>query len=352
MRRATDPRSEMMDRRRAEPGVMPAGRGLVVILVTLLSWSLLFAPRLEEAALAHDVGARRSAALIVLRPLAAVSDAVGLSAATELVERAIGLDPDAAPGEDDLPVDPLPDVDASPPPPPDDPTVDTPAPIRTPTPSRKLRVAIVGDSLAAGLGYFAGRVFDPDLVRITRQGRISTGLARPDYFDWPSAMGEIVAGFDPDLVIVMIGENDGQHIRSASGRIEALAATTAWPPAYERKVIELMSVAISGDARVVWVGLPVIRDRGKWSGIERRNAIYEEAAAAIGDVEFLDAWELFDAPDGGYTAYRREEGNLREVRTPDGVHFTPIGYTILVREVARLATREFGLDPATYGRTP
>ena len=32
-------------------------------------------------------------------------------------------------------------------------------PIRVPTPERKLRVAIVGDSLAGGLGYFAERVF-------------------------------------------------------------------------------------------------------------------------------------------------------------------------------------------------
>jgi hypothetical protein len=330
---------------------MPAGSGLVVILVTMLTWSALFAPRLEEAAEAHDVGARRTAALVVLRPLAGLSDLIGLTVVTDGVARAVGLDPSGTPGDDDLPVDPLPDVDASPPPPPEDPSADTPTPIRTPTTARKLRVVIVGDSLAAGVGYFAGRVFDPDLVRISRQGRISTGLSRPDYFNWPSAMGEIVAGFAPDLVIVMIGENDGQHIRSATGRIEAHAATTAWPPAYERKVIELMSIAIAGDARVVWVGLPVVRDHRQWSGIQRRNALYEEAAAAIGDVEYLDTWDLFEAPDGGYTAYRRENGNLREVRAPDGVHFTPTGYTILVREIARLATREFGLDPATYGRS-
>ena len=330
------------------PGTMPAGRGLIVILVGLLTWSLLFAPRLEEAAEAHESGARRTASLIVLAPLAGLSDVVGLTRVTDGVQRAVGLDPDAQPGDEDFPVDPLPDVPTSPQPSPEDPSVDTPTPIRTPTPSRKLRVAIIGDSLAAGVGYFAGRVFDPTLSRVSRQGRISTGLSRPDYFDWPRAMERIIAGYRPDLVIVMIGENDGQHIRSSTGRIEAQAATTAWPPAYAERVREFMSIAVAGDARVVWVGLPVLRDRAKWSGIRRRNEIYAEAAAAIGDVEYLDAWDLFDAPDGGYTAYLHDGGRLQEVRSQDGVHFTPIGYTILVREIARLATERFGLDPATY----
>lgn len=338
----------MSDGDDARPGTMPAGKGLIVLLVTLLVWTLLFAPRMREEAEAHDPGARRTASLIVLGPLANLSDAIGLTTVTDGVQRAVGLDPDAQPGDESFPVDPLPDPPVSPAPSEEDPTVDTPTPMRTPTPSRKLRVVIVGDSLAAGLGYFAGRVFDPRLTRVSRQGRISTGLSRPDYFDWPREMGRIVGGFRPDLVVVMIGENDGQHIRSETGRIEAQAATTAWPPAYEERVEAFMEIAIAGDARVVWVGLPIVRDRAKWSGLQRRNEIFAEAADRVGDVEYLDTWELFDGPDGGYTAYLRDDGRLQEVRTQDGLHFTPTGYTMLVREIARLASERFGLDPATY----
>ena len=60
-----------------------------------------------------------------------------------------------------------------------------------PTGDNKLRVAVVGDSLASGLGYLE-RVLKPSFVEVYRQGRISTGLARPDYFDWPAALSEIV----------------------------------------------------------------------------------------------------------------------------------------------------------------
>ena len=64
--------------------------------------------------------------------------------------------------------------------------VHTRGPIRKPTGKNKLRVAVIGDSLASGLGVYLERVLRPALVRVSRQGRISTGLARPDYFDWPA----------------------------------------------------------------------------------------------------------------------------------------------------------------------
>ena len=47
------------------------------------------------------------------------------------------------------------------------------------TNAEKLRIAVVGDSLAAGIGYFAQRVFELDFTDVVKQGRISTGLLDP-----------------------------------------------------------------------------------------------------------------------------------------------------------------------------
>jgi hypothetical protein len=70
----------------------------VTILVCLSLWALLAAPLLERNAQAGPVGTRRSAALALLRPLMAISDTLLLSRATSSVERALGRDPEAAPG--------------------------------------------------------------------------------------------------------------------------------------------------------------------------------------------------------------------------------------------------------------
>jgi len=208
-----------------------------------------------------------------------------------------------------------------------------------------LRVVVVGDSLATGLGVSLERVLKPSLVRVSRQGRISTGLARPDYFDWPAALTEIVDNFRPDLVVVMLGENDNQALQTPSGREETPVGTFAWPKAYEQRVSDFMHLATSKGARVVWVGLPIVSDTGRWGIIERQNTLFEGAAKQVNDVAYLDTWDLFSAPGGGYTAYYRTGNSVQLVRESDGLHFNSTGYELLARAVAEMAHTTFKLTP-------
>jgi hypothetical protein len=329
------------------------------MLVTLLTWTLLYAPTLKRAAEASPLGARRTVSLAILRPIAAVSDWIGLNELAGSIERAVGRDqgrPGGAfvPPPEDIPLTP----DQG-----DDPHggagsgsgngngngASTEAdPIRVPTPDRKLRVAIVGDSLAAGLGYFAERVFLPRLVRVSRQGRISTGLARPDYFNWPYTMQRIVDRFDPDLVIVMLGENDHQSLQSVHGEREAVIGTSGWPLAYRERVLTMMRIATSRGAKVVWAGLPISADYRLRDHSRRQNEVFEFAANISTNVAYFDAWDRFREPGDGYTAYFREGRRVILIREGDGLHFNAIGYTILAREIAELAVEEFDLSPRTF----
>ena len=335
--------------------LMPAGRVLVVILVSLLVWTVLYAPTMKRAAEASPLGARRTVSLAFLRPIAAVTDWIGLNELAGSIERVVGRDrgrPGGAfvPPPEDIPLTPKGD---------DDPhdnggdgsgdgaTAEADS-IRAPTTDRKLRVAIVGDSLAAGLGYFAERVFLPRLVRVSPQGRISTGLARPDYFNWPYTMRRIVDRFDPDLVIVMLGENDHQSLQTVHGDREAQIGTSEWPPTYRERVLRMMRIATSEGAKVVWAGLPISANFGLREHSRRQNEIFEFAASISNDVAYFDAWERFREPRAGYTAYFREGRRVILIREGDGLHFNAVGYTILAREIAKLAVEEFGLSPRTF----
>jgi uncharacterized protein len=334
--------------------LMPAGRVLVVILVSLLIWTLLYAPTMKRAAEASPLGARRTVSLAFLRPIAAVSDWVGLNELAGSLERVVGRDqgrPGGAfvPPPEDIPLTPKGEDD------PDgnggngdDGATAEADSIRAPTSDRKLRVAIVGDSLAAGLGYFAERVFLPRLVRVSPQGRISTGLARPDYFNWPYTMRRIVDRFDPDLVIVMLGENDHQSLQTVHGDREAQIGTSEWPSTYRERVLRMMRIATSKGAKVVWAGLPISADFGLREHSRRQNEIFGFAASISNDVAYFDAWERFREPRGGYTAYFREGRRVILIREGDGLHFNAVGYTILAREIAKVAVEEFGLSPRTF----
>jgi hypothetical protein len=325
---------------------MPAGRVFVVILVALLVWSLLYAPELKRTAQAAPLGTRRSIALAVLGPLAWLSDRTRLTSVTDAAARAAGRDPNAAVGDVDAGTDPLPEPTKTFAKPPKDTVKDTD--MREPTPDRQLRIAVVGDSLAQGIGFATEDIFKPFWTEVYKQGRISTGLARLDYFNWMAQMQTIADRADPDLVVVMLGENDNQGLMNPDGTLEQDIGTYQWAGAYEARVERFAKIATSRGAHVVWVGLPNERDRGRWDFIQKQNGIFEAVADRLPNVGYFDTWNSFAAADGDYSAYYRDGNKVIEIRAPDGVHFNADGYTLLMRKVAEYATKEFDLDPKTY----
>jgi hypothetical protein len=335
---------------------MPAGDVLIVMLVCLLAWGVLYAPELKRSSLAQPDGLRRTISLAILDPVVWVTDHIGLTSVANGVSRLLGRDPNAPVGGfvGEIPntVDELPTYS----PPPGQgggrnnqgpPTHDTK--LRIPTGDDTLRIVVVGDSLAQGVGYTAQRVFKPFFTDVVRQGRISTGLARPDYFNWPDEMRHIVAVYRPDLTIVMVGENDNQSLLTPDGHLVESIGTFDWPDAYEARVKRFARIATSEGGHVVWVGLPNERDSSRWTFIQRQNQTFSDVANELPNVGYFDTWDTFAKSDGGYTAYYRDGNTVKLVRADDGVHFNSDGYTILMQLVARFTSQEFHLDPKTYG---
>ncbi|HTG48127.1 MAG TPA: GDSL-type esterase/lipase family protein [Actinomycetota bacterium] len=333
---------------------MPAGRVFVVTVICLVVWGLLYAPELKRSSEAQPDGLRRTVSNTILGPVVWAEDRIGVTATVNAASRALGRDPNAAVGGSvggiPVDIDQLPTVSPEPTPSgePSQPVlVDTP--LREPTPNDPLRVAVVGDSLAAGVGYFAERVFKPAFVNVIKQGRISTGLTRPDYFDWQAQMRYIMQKAQPDLTIMMVGENDQQSIRAPNGDVVTRIGTPAWGPAYRQQVQQFAETATQDGGHVVWIGLPNSSDTRRWPFVKFQNQIFQAVARQLPNVAYYDTWDAFAAKDGGYTAYFRDGGHVTLVRADDGVHFNSDGYTILMQQVAAFATTEFRLDPKTYG---
>jgi len=327
--------------------VMPAGRALIVVLVALLVWAVLYAPELKRSAEAGDVGTRRTVSLAILDPLVWVTDHTGLTAAANAAARAAGRDPNAEVGGVNVGVDPLPSPEPS--------SghehhhkIVKDTDMREPTPDKQLRIAVVGDSLAQGVGFAADSVFKPFWAEVFKQGRISTGLAREDYFDWMAQMHTIVDRADPDLTLVMIGENDNQGMLYPDGTLEQDVGTFDWAAHYQGRVEQFAKIATSGGGHVVWIGLPNTADKSRWDFIQRQDAIFQAVADELPNVAYFDSWNTFAAPDGGYSAFYRDGTKVSEIRSPDGVHFNTDGYALVTEKAAELATKDFNLDPKTY----
>jgi len=217
------------------------------------------------------------------------------------------------------------------------------AALRTPTSSNKLRVAVIGDSLSQGLGPAIERWMNPSVVRVLPLGRQSTGLSREDYFNWEAGMRQIVEEFRPDLVFVLLGSNDAQAQISRDGTAIPVGSVQ-WLEGYRERAADLLGEATRAGTHVVWVGIPIVKERQRWDFYRRVNDIYRDTASADPFGIYVDAWTPFEGRDGGYTAFvRNDRGDLVEVRASDGVHFTQTGYSFLARMAIRAADQAFGM---------
>jgi hypothetical protein len=156
-------------------------------------------------------------------------------------------------------------------------------------------------------------------------------------------MREIEAEFRPDVVYVMLGTNDDQAQISRDGA-PIDVGSTAWVDGYRARVAAFVHEATRAGTRVVWVGIPVVQEHRRWSFYRRVNSIYSQVAVGDPLATFVDTWARFEARDGGYTAFlRNERGVVQEMRAGDGVHFTPAGYDYLARIAVRATDEAFDL---------
>jgi uncharacterized protein len=214
------------------------------------------------------------------------------------------------------------------------PSPTTSAPARTPTGADPLRVFLVGDSVMGAVSEAFDRVAaTAKVVHATTEFRYSTGLSRPDYFDWPGRLRQIIQRTPrPEAIVVMFGANDVQPITTPSG--PAKAGTATWLAEYRRRVASTMQMLSASGIPVFWVGQPLMRSDFFTKRIGELDAIYSAEAAHHSGITFIDTRPLLADSHDGYTAYLRDKnGDPVLVRTPDGVHLTAAGGKIVATAV-------------------
>ena len=86
--------------------------------------------------------------------------------------------------------------------------------VRIPDYGRKKRVLLVGDSMMMeGLGpTLHHRLRKRDNLDVHREGKYSSGLSRPDFYNWFENLPIMLEEYQPDLLIMSLGANDTQDI--------------------------------------------------------------------------------------------------------------------------------------------
>jgi len=207
------------------------------------------------------------------------------------------------------------------------------------TTSNQLRVYIAGDSFVDWLGYDMADYGKRDGYLTTRlDSKISSGLARPDYFDWPARITQAMAGDPPpEAVIFFVGANDYADMRVESGSLSR--GTPGWAAEYGRRAANVMDIVGRGGAQLYWVGQPIMRDTARSKVAADINTVVTAEAAKRPWVHYIDTWSMFMDANGNYTALLPDtSGEQVQVRQEEGIHLTRTG-TRWVSEVVYKAIR-------------
>ena len=222
----------------------------------------------------------------------------------------------------------------------------TPPPARPISPDAPLRVIVAGDSFAQPLGFELQNFATRDgMTSVEVDGRISTGLARPDYFDWPAQVAVIADTTGVEAIVFFVGANDDQNMILDDDTVVEIASPE-WTNAYAERAASLMDAC--REIRLYWVGLPVMRDADDHRAAAAVNVAVRRAAATRPWVKFIDIWETFQGPDGRFSLYLPDEtGELIEVRGPDGVHLSRTGTNMVAAMLYNAFGRTWSLATPT-----
>lgn len=344
---------------------VPAGRVLLIALIGMVLGALLNADSLVTQAERKPFGWPRDLSLAVWEPVRDVSHLLALNRPRDWVDDVTGRasaesaddfefpapadgDPDAGDGdggEGDGTTTTEPDAEPA--------TTTTtttttpPAPqLRTPTAAAPLRVWVGGDSMSQVFGQsLVAFIGETDLMQSTLDYRISTGLTRPDFFNWPAHLHGEVDRLDPEAVVIMFGANDAQGLETEDGQVFQ-PLEQGWIDEYRRRVAGTMDLLRDPDSErlVYWVGQPIMRSGNFSTRMAGLNAIYQEEAASRPWVTYVDSYSMFANDAGAYEAFLPGvDGTVQDLRQGDGIHLSRAGGDLLARHVLDLIEADANL---------
>ena len=257
-------------------------------------------------------------------------------------------------------------------------------------PPRKLEtppsqtVVVIGDSMADWLGYGLDENYaEQPEIGVERKIRATSGLVRYDAkneaLDWPQAATDALSNAKPNAILVMLGLNDrvplgekapaqpkrtgepaqgGNQSASQASQDKATAPAEAktppqavlqqpvpsgpydfhtdqWAALYVKRVDAMIAALKSKGVPVIWVGLPAIRGTKASSDLSYLDELYRERAERAGII-YVDIWDGFVDEDGDFAMQGPDfEGQIRRLRTADGVYFTKAGAVKIASYVDR-----------------
>jgi len=195
----------------------------------------------------------------------------------------------------------------------------------------KAKIAFVGDSTGDGIwGGFATMAAQSACVKnnmeLGRFAKNSTGLTRPERFNWVDELKRIAGSFKPQLFVMSLGLNDRQSVVE-HGKV-TLENSPDYPAKYKERVTAALASAAAAQVSLLWVGLPAMREAAADKDAREKDKFFAEAIREFANphIQYAEPWKLHPTGDDRFASYGPDlRGKMVQIRMSDGEHFTPAG---------------------------
>lgn len=219
------------------------------------------------------------------------------------------------------------------------------------------KLLVVGDSLAIGLSLSLRRsVTEFENVELIEEGKVSSGLANPKYYDWGRALRVFLNKYSPDIVVIMMGANDAKYINPNEKPRSPGNPSKTWPEVFSMRMESFLDALNEKNIPSYWIGLPIMGDPTYAKQAVIMNEIIKAECAKAKNSHFLDTWKLLADDQGNYSTFLpNAKGTKIKVRANDKIHFTVAGGDILTQSFLSTIAKDMGLRPKkplnTAGKT-
>jgi hypothetical protein len=225
------------------------------------------------------------------------------------------------------------------------------------SPAHPLRVWIAGDSLVVVPGQSLLQLVARNRAMTPAaeiDGRVATGLTRPDVFDWFDHVRAEMRTLHPKAVVVSFGANDSHNYMTGlpPGVSIGTLGSPSWTREYARRVGGLMDDVIQRGGYVFWIGAPVARGPDQSRGFAIIDRIVRREADKRTRAYFIDTRALL-SPGGTFEEFLPDsQGELTQVRAADGVHFAPAGGDRVAAKVLEAFRQAFDITSWQHRASP
>lgn len=190
---------------------------------------------------------------------------------------------------------------------------------------------MTGDTLTEDLSLQFNRMMRErnglDVRVITRRASL---ISRPGRFNFAERITRELENEPADLIIVMLGLNEAQPLRSNG---EDLAVgTPAWEQAYAARIQTLLDTARDRGCDLIWIGIPIVRG-AREAKLQHIRTLTQKLVRGSGFV-YIDTTALLSDDSGTYIdSMNLPDGGRLRLRMKDGAHMTRAGNRLVVERL-------------------